>query len=94
MKRFPTRVLPLFLLALSAFAHPAASAADPEWVKQVGAQTMPTAKATFAATAYGAVGDGKTLNTQALQKAIDAAAKKGGIVTLTPGQYLTGALFL
>jgi polygalacturonase len=96
MKLLPTRILPVLLLALSAFVHPAAPAADadPAWVKQVGAKTMPTAKATFAATKYGAVGDGKTLNTQALQKAIDAAAKKGGIVTLVPGQYLTGSLFL
>jgi polygalacturonase len=96
MKLLPTRLLPVLLLALSAFVHPAAPAAeaDPAWVKQVGAKTMPTAKATFAATKYGAVGDGKTLNTQALQKAIDAAAKKGGIVTLAPGQYLTGSLFL
>jgi polygalacturonase len=96
MKLLPTRILPVLLLALSAFVHPAAPAADadPAWVKQVGAKTMPTAKATFAATKYGAVGDGKTLNTQALQKAIDAAAKKGGVVTLAPGQYLTGSLFL
>lgn len=96
MKLFPTHILPLLLLALSAFVHPAARPADvnPAWVKQVGAKTMPTAKATFAAAKYGAVGDGKTLNTQALQKAIDAAAKKGGVVTLAPGQYLTGSLFL
>ncbi|TVT43186.1 glycoside hydrolase family 28 protein [Hymenobacter setariae] len=96
MKLLPTRILPVLLLALSAFVHPAAPTADadPAWVKQVGAKTMPTAKAAFAATKYGAVGDGKTLNTQALQKAIDAAAKKGGVVTLAPGQYLTGSLFL
>jgi polygalacturonase len=93
MKLFPTRVLPVLLLALSAFGHPAAGA-DPAWVKQVGAKTMPTARATFAAANYGAVGDGKTLNTLALQKAIDAAAQKGGVVTLAPGQYLTGSLFL
>jgi polygalacturonase len=96
MKLLPTRILPVLLLALSAFVHPAAPAADadPTWVKEVGAKTMPKAKATFAAAKYGAVGDGKTLNTQAIQKAIDAAAKKGGVVTLAPGQYLTGSLFL
>jgi polygalacturonase len=69
-------------------------ATDPAWVKEVGAKTTPTAKTIFAATKYGVVGDGKTLNTQALQQAIDAAAKKGGVVTLTPGQYLTGSIFL
>ena len=94
MKLNPTRVLPLLLLAISAFVRPVAPTADPDWVKQVGAKTMPTAKATFAAAKYGAVGNGKTMNTQALQKAIDAAAKKGGVVTLAPGQYLTGSLFL
>jgi polygalacturonase len=96
MKLLPTRILPVLLLALSAFVRPVAPAADadPTWVKEVGAKTRPMAKATFAAAKYGAVGDGKTLNTQAIQKAIDAAAKKGGVVTLAPGQYLTGSLFL
>ncbi len=46
------------------------------------------------ANRYGASGDGKTLNTAAIQKAIDAAAAKGGRVRLDPGVYLTGALFL
>ncbi|MGI4867861.1 MAG: glycoside hydrolase family 28 protein [Janthinobacterium lividum] len=94
MKFHPTQLLPLLLVALSAFVHPFAPAADPEWVKQVGARTLPTAKTVFTAAKYGAVGDGKTLNTVALQKAIDAAAKQGGIVTLAPGQYLTGSLYL
>jgi polygalacturonase len=96
MKLFPTRALPLLLLALSAFVQPAAPNADaePAWVKQVGAKTLPSVKTSFVAAKYGAVGDGKTLNTQALQKAIDAAAKKGGVVTLAPGEYLTGSLFL
>lgn len=42
----------------------------------------------------GAVGDGKTLNTKAIQAAIDEAAKTGATVALKPGVYLTGALFL
>lgn len=43
----------------------------------------------------GAKGDGTTLVTAALQKALDAvAAKGGGTVTLEPGIYLTGSLFL
>jgi polygalacturonase len=96
MKLFPTRAFPLLLLALSAFVQPTAPAADadPAWVKQVGAKTVPTSKITFAAAKYGAVGDGKILNTKALQKAIDAAAKQGGVVTLAPGEYVTGSLFL
>jgi hypothetical protein len=43
---------------------------------------------------FGAIGDGKQLETVAMQKAIDLAAKVGGTVTLKPGTYLTGSLFL
>lgn len=39
---------------------------------------------------FGAVGDGATVNTAALQAALDA----GGVVYLPPGEYLTGTLFL
>ena len=87
---------PLFALLFSLFTwlNPAPADASPEWTKLVGAKTMPTAKAVFPAAKYGAVADGKTLSTAAIQKAIDAAAKKGGVVTLAPGQYLTGSLFL
>jgi hypothetical protein len=37
---------------------------------------------------YGAVADGTTDDTAAVQKAIDAASEKGGIVELPPGRYL------
>ncbi|QHV95028.1 glycoside hydrolase family 28 protein [Spirosoma endbachense] len=65
------------------------------WVKQVGAQTIPTQKTVFKTEDYGAVGDGKTLETKAIQATIDAcAAKGGGVVTFKSGQYVTGSLFL
>lgn len=41
---------------------------------------------------FGAVGDGVTLNTKALQKAIDSC--EGGVVYLPEGDYMTGSLFL
>jgi polygalacturonase len=52
-----------------------------------------TAK-TFLANDYGARGDGSTLDTASIQKAIDAAAISGGTVGFNPGSYLTGSLFL
>jgi polygalacturonase len=48
----------------------------------------------FVANDYGAKGDGISLETAAIQRAIDAAALGGGTVTLRPGTYLTGSLFL
>jgi hypothetical protein len=50
--------------------------------------------AEFRVNDYGAKGDGKTEDTAAIQKAIDAAAKSGGTIVLKPGVYLTGSLFL
>ncbi len=43
---------------------------------------------------FGAVGDGSTKDTRAIQAASDAAyANGGGVVTIPAGRYLTGALF-
>jgi polygalacturonase len=44
---------------------------------------------------HGAVGDGKTLNSKAIQRVIDECAKKGGGTVVIPkGVFLSGALFL
>lgn len=44
---------------------------------------------------FGAVGDGKTLNTSSIQSAIDQLAKKGGGTALIPrGVFLSGSIFL
>ena len=48
----------------------------------------------FSANDYGAKGDDATINTGAIQNAIDAAAESGGTVVFTPGIYRTGSLFL
>jgi polygalacturonase len=48
----------------------------------------------FSANDYGAKPNSTTPNTVAIQKAIDTAAKENGTVTLKPGTYLTGSLFL
>ena len=49
-------------------------------------------KNVFDITAYGAVGDGVTDNTAAIQAALDDAAKCRGVVQVPPGNYLTGKL--
>lgn len=49
----------------------------------------------FPVSQYGAVGDGKSLDTGAIQKAVDAcSAAGGGTVLFPPGVYLSGTLFL
>ena len=48
----------------------------------------------FPITGFGAVADGKTLNTEAIQKAIDGAAEKGGVVVIPKGTFLSGSIFL
>lgn len=46
-------------------------------------------------TDYGAVGDGKTKNTEAFKKAIEACSKNGGGRVIVPvGTFLTGAIYL
>jgi polygalacturonase len=66
-----------------------------DWVTKVGARIFTIPAKIFSANDYGAVSDGKTLSSPAIQKAIDAcAAKGGGIVTLKPGTYVSGAIFL
>ncbi|MGO4379614.1 glycoside hydrolase family 28 protein [Pseudoduganella sp. RAF53_2] len=43
---------------------------------------------------FGAKGDGATMNTRAIQRAIDAAAQGGGKVSFPAGTYLTGSIFV
>ena len=49
----------------------------------------------FLITKYGAIGDGKTLNTEAFKKAIETCNKSGGGRVIVPlGNFLTGAIYL
>ena len=52
-------------------------------------------KKDYLITKYGAVADGKTLATDAIKKAIEECAKKGGGRVVVPaGEFLTGAIHL
>lgn len=48
----------------------------------------------FSISDSGAVADGKTLNTEAIQKSIDSAAENGGVVVIPKGTFLSGSIFL
>ena len=65
---------------------------------RVPAQSIPLPTiphATFNVTNYGAIGDGKTMNTSAIQKTIDTASAGGGGTVLIPaGKFLTGPFTL
>jgi polygalacturonase len=60
----------------------------------IGAAAPASGAKRFTITSFGAVGDGKTVNTSALQALIDKVAKEGGGTLVVPtGTFLTGALF-
>jgi len=55
----------------------------------------PGAPHRFLITKFGAIGDGRTLNTAAIQSAIDRGAQAGGGVVVVPkGTFMSGAIFL
>ncbi|WP_435132138.1 glycoside hydrolase family 28 protein [Formosa sp. A9] len=67
----------------------------PKWVSEVGAQALTFKDTTFYVNDYGAKAGGKTLNTEAIQAAIDACHEHGGgTVAFKPGKYLSGSIFI
>ncbi|MCU7551198.1 glycosyl hydrolase family 28 protein [Chitinophagaceae bacterium LB-8] len=66
-----------------------------DWTKKVGARKKPSSKKVYWVNNYGAVSDGKTVTTKAIQAAIDACASNGGgVVSFKPGEYLMGSIFI
>lgn len=67
----------------------------PGWISDVGSRNNPQGTRIFSANANGAVGNELKNSTSAIQQTIDACSRAGGgLVTLKPGKYVTGALFL
>lgn len=61
----------------------------------MGVPFMASTPARFAIPDYGAVPDGKTVNSPAIQRAIDAAENAGGGIVVVPaGTFRTGSIFL
>lgn len=68
---------------------------DLSWADSVGSRQIPAKNLVLSANHFGAVADSNQISTAAIQQAIDScAAAGGGTVTLQPGYYQTGALFV
>jgi polygalacturonase len=59
-----------------------------------GAAPKPPSAGTCDARSYGARGDGQTLDTAAIQRAIDDCSTNGGAVLLSGGTFLSGTIVL
>lgn len=87
-------ILSVLLLSYT-FTYASFNTADLHWVEKVGARKTPAGENIYNVTQYGAIPDGKKLNTEAIQKAIDeCCANGGGVVTFSPGRYITGSIFV
>lgn len=86
----------LFVLFFTSACSVQSNKSDrPDWYYEVGARQVPESETLFSANDYGAQASEGVLNTQAIQAAIDACAEQGGgRVSLQPGTYLTGSIYL
>jgi len=85
----------LFLFSLSLNIQADFKISELKWVKNVGARQTPHGRKIFNVSSFGALSDGVSLNTKAIQAAIDSCSfLGGGIVTFSPGSYLTGSIYL
>ena len=63
--------------------------------RRVGAPGGAVPRADWTSASFGAVPDGKTLSTKAIQAAVDACARSGGgVVLVPPGTFISGAIFM
>jgi len=84
---------------LAGLLHPILDMPTPGYESDPEHKKKPDADAEFAPSIFsvasnGAKGDGVTLETAAIQRTIDEAAKHGGTVIFPAGTYLTGSIFI
>lgn len=90
-----TKALLLLFTFFASHFFAFAQESDLKWVKDVGAKSATTSTKTYNVSDYGAIADGRTLNTASIQKTIDECSTHGGgIVTFSPGAYLSGSIFV
>src|SRR3546814_3849966 len=83
------------LLIIFSCSVASAQTSDPDWVQYVGAREIAIPALVVNVADYGARGDGTTMNTAAIQRAIDTCAARGGGQVIFPtGSFLTGSIFL
>jgi polygalacturonase len=89
----------MVVLAGACSSGPGKETAEVSWdtmaeiLSEIVAPVFPDA--VFDVTEFGAVGDGETLSTEAINSAIIACSEAGGGMVLVPeGEYLTGAIHL
>jgi sugar lactone lactonase YvrE len=92
----------LFLCRAAADSSPEAGSGDPAWDAMRATDQVPAwfrdadaGKKPYPITDQGAVGDGVTMNTRAIQATIDrCAAQGGGIVVVPKGVFMSGSIFI
>jgi len=97
MKRQSVWILLTFAFCITVGAQSVKHPGIPnfKWMKEVGARQKPSSLKQYNACDFGAVADTSVLSTVAVQKAIDqCAAKGGGMVTFSKGNYCIGSIFL
>lgn len=88
-KNHPVKIISFSIVILLAIQRPVFAQSD------IKVQPASFKNDTISIVKFGAVADGLTLNTQSINKAIDACSKMGGGVVLIPeGMWMTGPVVL